>query len=220
MHWKQLVDRCGLYVEANRRLLLNLLYEAEEEMSKQCNIYEESVVINVSNQIIDNWGGDVLPLPYTEGWIGDGQVDMLGGGVTTEGATSYFVAPIQILVNGNQIKSIHEDEFVFKADNTKYKGTPKGYSIKNKYLNFSHILNLDDKVKIIYYGMVADHDEISPRISSIYHKELCYYACYMSQIKDKPDVASVFLNLWNESLLDIRNKEGSRDAVYTVKEVI
>ena len=41
MNWKQLVDRCGLFVNANSRLLLNLLYEAEEELTKECLLYED-----------------------------------------------------------------------------------------------------------------------------------------------------------------------------------
>ncbi len=215
MNWKQLVDRCGLFVDANRRLLLNLLYEAEEELTRNCHIYEESITYTIGNEFIDTYGGDKLPLPYTEGWVGNVWV-----GDVSSIPTSHFVAPIQVIVNGNKIKAMNEDEFYFNNDGTKHKGVPIGYSVYNNQLNFSHILKLSDKIKLIYYGMVADHSDLEPKIPTIYHKELCNYACYMSQIKDKPDVASVFKNLWEQSILDIRNKEGNRDATYTIKEVI
>ena len=215
MNWKHLVDRCGLFVDANRRLLLNLLYEAEEEMTKNCHIYEEKITYTISLSMITEYGGDIIPLPYTEGWI-----DNIWIGSSDPVPTSHFVAPIQILVNGNKLKAMHEDEFYFNNDGTKHQGSPIGYSIQNNFLNFSHILRQNDKVTVIYYGMVSDHGDLKPKIASIYHKDLCNYACYMSQMKDNPDVASVYLQLWQQSLLDIKNKEGNRDAVYSIKEEI
>tara|TARA_R100001443_G_scaffold19178_1_gene30557 strand:+ start:3020 stop:3625 length:606 start_codon:yes stop_codon:yes gene_type:complete len=201
MNWKQLVDRCGLFVDANSRLLLNLLYEAEEELTKECLIYEDEFTKTLASE------SSYVYLPDI-----DSEDTSLNG--------SSFVAPIQVIVNGNKIKAMHEDEFYYQNDGSLHKGSPSGYSIKNKTINFSHILKASDVVKVLYYGMVRDHTDISPKIPTIYHRELCNYACYMSQIKDSPDVASVFANLWVQSLEKVKNSEGNRDMVYSVREEI
>jgi len=201
MNWRQLVDRCGLFVDANNRLLLNLLYEAEEVLTQECMLYEDEFTETLASE------SDTVDLPDIDS-------------IKTSLQGSSFVAPIQVIVNGNKIKAMHEDEFYFQNNGTKHKGSPIGYSIKNKQINFSHILKASDVVKVLYYGMVRDHSGISPKIPTIYHRELCYYACYMSQIKDNADIASTFLNLWTQSIEKIKNSEGNRDMVYSIKEEI
>jgi len=201
MNWKQLVDRCGLFVNANSRLLLNLLYEAEEELTKECLLYEDEFTHTLQSE------SSTINLP-----------DIDSTEPSLKGST--FVAPIQVIVNGTKIKAMHEDEFYYQKNGSLHKGSPIGYSIKNKTINFSHILKVSDVVKVLYYGMVRDHTDISPKIPTVYHRDLCNYACYMSQIKDNPDISSVFLNLWTQTIEKVKNAEGNRDQVYSIREEI
>ena len=57
MNWTKLVDRCTLMVDANKNLILNLLYEAEEELTRVCNVYEDEFIKTITVE------SDVLDLP-------------------------------------------------------------------------------------------------------------------------------------------------------------
>ena len=43
MFWSKLVDRCELLVSSDRGLLLSLLYEAEEELTRECDVVEDRI---------------------------------------------------------------------------------------------------------------------------------------------------------------------------------
>ena len=197
MNWTKLVDRCELMVESDRTLLLNLLYEAEEELTRSVDLYEDKFTSTLASET------DSVALP-------------------SEGDATYslFRSPIVVLHNGVKLKAMHEYDFYFKSDNTKHAGTPIGYSIKNNTINLSHKAKIGDKITVIYYGIVNVHIGVSPSIPEQYHKDLCYYACYIAQLKRAPEVASAYMQLWLETIKNIKIEEGRRDIVYTIREEI
>ena len=40
MTWEKLADRCNLFIDADKNLLINLLREAEVELTRKVNILE------------------------------------------------------------------------------------------------------------------------------------------------------------------------------------
>ena len=197
MNWTKLVDRCTLMVDANKNLILNLLYEAEEELTRVCNVYEDEFIKTITVE------SDVLDLPEE-----------------TDGTNSFYKKALVVLHNGVKLKAMHEYDFYYQTDNTKHAGTPIGYAIFNNKINFSHKLRVNDKVKVIYYGIVYDHTDYEPKIPSLYHKDLCHYACFMATIKDNPAVASSFMQLWNTSVSNITLDEADRELIYTIREEV
>ncbi|QDP58006.1 MAG: hypothetical protein Tp1124DCM412261_39 [Prokaryotic dsDNA virus sp.] len=206
MNWKKLVDRCSLFVDGNRNLLLNLLHEAEEELTRSCNIFEDfkEYTIDATNQ-------NVISLPSENESMNDDLSQHQG---------SVFKKAIVVLHNGLKLKAMHEYDFTYDSTNSRYNGTPIGYSIKNDILNLSHIPRIGDKIKIVYYGIVYDHEGLEPSIPIQFHKDLCHYACFMATIKTNPNLASVHMQLWTDTMNRVSVEEGDRDLVYTVREEI
>ncbi len=199
MQWSKLVDKAELMVNADRALLVNLMYEAEQELCREVNLIEELVV-------------------YT-GITNTNTFDLPGAGSKIN--SHAFKSMKTVLVNGKKIKPMFEEDFYYKNDNTVHDGTPVGYAINNESLIFSHNLRTGDSLRVKYVAVPTEYTLNSiPSIPEIYHKDLVYYACHIATLKDDPNASASFLNLWNRAIEKIKNQEGDRDMVNRVREVI
>lgn len=210
MNWKKLVDRCEIICDSDRGLLKSLLFEAEEELCREVDVYEDTVEFNITTNTAHN---HYVYLPGTD-------KDNLVSSSSTESMTlySHFKKEISVIYNGQKLKPMFESDFTYKQDGKLHSGTPIGYAISNDKLLFSHHAP-SKNLSINYYG-VPRNKGVSPSIPEIYHKDLVYYACHIATMKTNPNASASFLNLWNIAIEKIKNQEGDREMINSVREVI
>jgi len=126
MTFKQLVDRCKLFVDGTGSLLEELLREAEMELSKECNIYE------------DNWEY------FTP--IGTSSIPFVA-------LPSNFKEMIGVWYNGNLLDMCEESQIYRNTDNDVLDGSPSKYYIRNDRLYFDKNLSQSGKILIRYYAI-------------------------------------------------------------------
>ena len=182
MFWSKLVDRCELLVSSDRGLLLSLLYEAEEELTRECDVVEDRIEYTFTGSESNLMGiKGVVALPNRI------QSENLGTPSYYNFSFSIVKKIIKVSINGQDLSPSFETDF-----------------------------NLDNSND----GYVDQHQSSSPIISDIYHKDLVYYACYISTIKSNPSEAQGFKALWDDSIRKIKNQEGDREMIANIREVI
>lgn len=105
MSWDRLADRCQLFTDTNKGMLIELLKEAEEELARKVNIFEQSWNYSIP---FDS-RGDTIQLP--------------------DGATRVR----SIRYNGNLLTPLDDSEFVYNSNNSIDDGTPSSYFVKKGY---------------------------------------------------------------------------------------
>ena len=203
MTFDKLADRCLLFVDTEKNLLIELLKEAEIEMSRKCNIFENSRGYYTlgTNNIFQ------LPSDYKQMILAKWK--------------NYKLLPI------------HEDEVDYDTDGNIKSGTPSGYFIRNNDLHLNYIPELSTTVKrlnISYYGVVDNTQPLTtvddvfvveePMIPDAYHRDLCDYAIAIAAAKSLPDLHTKHWNMWNSNLLNIQNEDADRELVHSIKEDI
>ena len=213
MTWNELIDRCELFCDAPRNLLKNLLLEAEEEMTRTCNIYEETVKMNTSD-VYDN----------TEQESGGMGIHYPTYICQFKKSSSIYKKMILAMWKGHKLKALDDVDIFYDNDGEPYSGEPHGYCIKNNAL----VLDKDPGVttgqylQLKYYAMIKNEINISdnPKINEMYHRDLCDYAIYMATVKDNPTLSANHLQIWMARLEMINSQEGDRELTYTIREEI
>ena len=195
MNWTKLADRCKLFIDGNEQLLINLLKEAEVELTRKVNLLENEYTVTALNTV------KIYSLPDD------------------------YKSMISVLVEGQHKRPMIDDEFFYDNDNNLYTGTPSGYTIRNNNIIFSQIPNTGDKIKLIYnsLGQVNKKEDPSssgPKIQEIYHKDLCNYAIAIASAKEMPTMYDKFWQLWLVSIEEIKNEVADRELLYNMKEEI
>jgi len=214
MTWDELTDRCQLYCDAPRNLLKKLLQEAEEELTRNCDIYE---VVKAFDTKVEY---DNRHLPYN--------TDSQGIKYDTNEVFLYdknhqYKKMIVATWKGRKLKPVDELESHYDSDNKVYTGEPTGYWIHND----SVVLNKDpgattSKLLIKYYAMIKNNnytDEL-PLINPMYHKDLCDYAISVATAKENPQLSVGHFNLWMSRIELIKTQEGDRELNPTIREEI
>jgi len=128
--WNKLADRCRLFTDRPRALLIELLKEAEEELVRKCDILEETHTFTAKLIGGTNSNYDVLPNNYKK--------------------------EIAVFHKGVKLNKIAQEEIVLNTLNTIYTGTPTSYWIEGNKINFNKIPSSGDKFKIYYYANISD----------------------------------------------------------------
>ena len=195
MTWEKLADRCNLFIDADKNLLINLLREAEVELTRKVNILENEYSVTALT------------------------------GVKFYALPDDYKSMITVLVEGDHKRPMTDDEFFYDTDNQLHTGTPSGYSIRGNNIFFSQRPNKGDKIKIVYNSLAqVDKDskphQSSPVIPTVYHKDLCNYAISIAAAKEMPTMYDKHWNLWLISIEDVKNEIADRELLYNMKEEI
>ena len=206
MTFDKLADRCLLFVDAEKNTLIELLKEAEIEMSRKCNIYENS------QGYYDTGITNIYELPK------DYKQMILGR------------------FENYKLNSIHEDEVGYDSDGSIRSGTPTGYFIRNNFLHLNHkpsAHSTSQRLQISYYAVIDNaHPQVTttgtgemsyvndPEISEIYHRDLCDYAIAIASAKKLPDLHMKHWGMWMQNLQSITNEDADRELVHSIKEII
>ena len=192
MTFDKLADRCLLFVEERKQMVVALLKEAELEMSRKCNMYEDTrsytadgsasygLPTNYKQVIILTFKGEKLQS------IGEDDISYSSdGSVQTGEPTGYFI----------RNNAFHLDYI------------PSSGSIKLSY--YGTLDNAQDTA--------ADP---SPIVPDMYHRDLCNYAIAISAAKDNPTLHDKHWALWQQNLQEIINEDANRELVHQIKSEI
>ena len=128
MTFKQLVDRCKLFVDGTGSLLEELLREAEMDLCRECNIYE------------DEW-------TYTTPIKGS------GASFSYIGIPNNFKEVIGVWYNGELLEMCEETSIYRDNDNKVLEGSPSKYYIRNERMYFDKALSQTGKLLFRYYAI-------------------------------------------------------------------
>ena len=192
MTFDKLADRCLLFVEERKQMLIALLKEAELEMTRKCNMYEDTRTFTCD-------------------------------GSASYGLPSNYKQIIHLQHDGTTLMAVNENDISFNSSNDVESGIPTAYYIRN----FG--IHLDTKpssgsILLSYYGTVdglpATSTSPSPIIPEIYHRDLCDYAISIASAKASPDLHLKYLQMWNNSLNEIKGEDADRELVHSVRREV
>jgi hypothetical protein len=135
--WNKLADRCRLFTDRPRALLIELLKEAEEELVRKCDILEKE-------------------MDYTFPFYGD--LTSTGTSPESSDLNKYIVLPvdykkmIDVVYKGISLNKIDQTELFHKSDNSLNPGTPTSYYVRQNRIYFNKYPASDAKLKVYYYG--------------------------------------------------------------------
>lgn len=135
--WNKLADRCRLFTDRPRALLIELLKEAEEELVRKCDILEKE-------------------MDYTFPFYGD----LTSSGTSPESSdlNKYVVLPgdykkiIDVVYKGISLNKIDQTELFHRSDNSLNPGTPTSYYVRQNRIYFNKYPESNAKLKVYYYG--------------------------------------------------------------------
>ena len=192
MTFDVLADRCLLFVEERKQMLIALLKEAELEMTRKCNLFEDArqytcdgsesygLPSNYKQVILIQYDGTRL-MPITEDEISYDS----SGNVQSGDPSGYFV---------------------------RNNGFHLNYKATSGTLKLSYYGTVD--------GAQDPAADPSPVISVQYHRSLCDYAIAIAASKDNPGLYDKHWMLWNANLNEIINQDADRELVHTIKREI
>ena len=192
MTFDKLADRCLLFVEERKQMLIALLKEAELEMTRKCNMYEDTRTFTCD-------------------------------GSASYGLPSNYKQIIHLQHDGTTLMAVNENDISFNSSNDVESGIPTAYYIRN----FG--IHLDTKpssgsILLSYYGTVDGIQDTStspsPIIPEIYHRDLCDYAISIASAKASPDLHLKYLQMWNNSLNEIKGEDADRELVHSVRREV
>ena len=192
MTFDKLADRCLLFVEERKQMIIELLKEAELEMTRKCNMFEDNrdytadgsasygLPSNYKQVVLLTYKGDKLQS------ITEDEVDYDSDGTVTTGTpTGYFIRN-----NGFHLN---------------YK--PDSGAIKLSYYG-----TVD--------GVQDTASDPSPIVPDMYHRDLCNYAIAIASAKDNPGMHDKHWSLWMVNLKEIINEDADRELVHQIKSEI
>jgi len=192
MTFDKLADRCLLFVEERKQMVVALLKEAELEMSRKCNMYEDTrsytadgsasygLPTNYKQVIILTFKGEKLQSISEDDLSYDSD-----GSVQTGNPTGYFIRN-----NGFYLNYL-----------------PSSGAIKLSY--YGTLDNAQDTTT-----------DPSPVVPDMYHRDLCNYAIAIAAAKDNPPLHDKHWMMWQQSLKEIINEDANRELVHQVKSEI
>ena len=197
MTFDKLADRCLLFVDDDKALLIELIKEAERELTRHCNILEAETSYEVTG---------------------------LESGRFTLNST--FKQVILATFDGDKISLITEDEVSLEDDNTIRSGTPTAYYIRNNYL-FTNYAPTTGDLKVAFDGALSVNGGDSPSqgttnitIPEMFGNDLCNYAVAVSSAKLNPGMHDKHWMLWNQSIETITNQDADRELIHTIKREV
>ena len=192
MTFDVLADRCLLFIEERKQMLVALLKEAELEMTRKCNMYEDTREFtadgSASYGLPTNYK-QIIYLSYKGEKLQSTTEDQISydsnGDVQTGSPTGYFIRN-----NG------------FYLD----------YKPSSGKIRLSYYGTVD--------GAQDESADPSPIIPDMYHRDLCDYAIAIAAAKDNPDLHNKYLALWMNNINQIINEDANRELVHQIKSEV
>ena len=173
-------------------MLVALLKEAELELTRRCNMYEDTRTYSCDGS--ESYG---LPTNYKQiiflqhdGTklypLGEDEISYDSDGTISEGTPSgYFI----------RNNAYHLD-----------------YKTSSGTLRLSYYGTVDN--------IQDTSSDPSPIIPDLYHRDLCDYAIAIASAKDEPQIHDKYMIIWEKAVIDIMNKQADRELVNRIKEEI
>jgi len=192
MTFDKLADRCLLFVEERKQMIVELLKEAELEMTRKCNMYEDTRDITADGSA--SYG---LPSNYKQVII-----------ITFKGGRLHPISEDEIVYDSDGAVQAGNPTGYFIRNNGFYLDSkPSSGKIKLSYYG-----TLD--------GAQDTSSDPSPIIPDMYHRDLCNYAIAVASAKDNPQFHDKYWMLWQTSLNEIINEDADRELVHTIKREV
>jgi len=204
MTFDKLADRCLLFVDDDKALLIELIKEAERELTRSCNILEQT-------------------LTFTPNGTENGTFLLY----------STYKQIIHVKYNGTTLHPIQESEVAWESDNTVGDGTPTGYFIRNVKTTAGYVYLLTNQapssgsLQIVFDASLSPNGGDVPTqhitdlsIPEMYGNDLCNYAVAVSSAKLNPGMHDKHWMLWNQSIETITNQDADRELIHTIKREV
>ena len=192
MTFDNLADRCLLFVEERKQMIIELLKEAELEITRKCNMYEDTREFTCDGSA--SYG---LPSNYK-------QVIFLQ-------YDGYKLFPIQ-----EDDIAYGSDGQIEDGEPSGYFIRNNGFHLDQKptsgILRLSYYGTVD--------GVQDVATDPSPIIPTMYHRDLCNYAIAVASAKDNPAFYDKYWMLWQSSIDEIINQDADRELIHTIKREI
>ena len=192
MTFDKLADRCLLFVEERKQMIVALLKEAEWEFTRKCNMYEDTrdyacdgsvsygLPTNYKQVIFLQYNGKKL-VPVTEDEISYDS----DGTIQSGDPNGYFI---------------------------RNKGIHLNYKSSSGTLRLSYYGTVD--------GAQDPSSDPSPVITDMYHRDLCNYGIAISAAINNPGLHDKHWVMWQQSLEEIINQDADRELVHTIKREV
>ncbi len=192
MTFEKLKDRVLLFIEERPQMIIELLKEAEREMTRRCNMYEDTRVYTCDGS--ESYG---LPANYK-------QVIFL----QHDGYKLYPISEDEI--------GYDSDGNIEEGDPRGYFVRNNGFHLDQKptdgKLKLSYYGTVD--------GAQDTSSDPSPIIPEMYHRDLCDYAIAIASAKDDPAFYDKYWLMWEANIQKIINQDADRELIHTIKREI
>jgi len=173
-------------------MIVELLKEAELEMTRKCNMYEDTRDITADGSA--SYG---LPSNYKQVII-----------ITFKGGRLHPISEDEIAYDSDGAVQAGNPTGYFIRNNGFYLDSkPSSGKIKLSYYG-----TLD--------GAQDTSPDPSPVIPDMYHRDLCNYAIAVASAKDNPQFHDKYWMLWQTSLNEIINQDADRELIHTIKREV
>jgi hypothetical protein len=197
MTFDKLADRCLLFVDDDKAMLVELIKEAERELTRSCNILEQETAFTPTGS---------------------------ENGIFTLNTT--YKQVIEAKLNGYTLHPISEDEVAWKSDNTVESGDPTGYFVRNNKFH-TNLAPQDGDLNISFDATLSPNGGDDPSqhatdltIPEMYGNDLCNFAVAISSAKQNPGMHDKHWMLWSASIETITNQDADRELIHTIKREV
>jgi hypothetical protein len=192
MTFDKLADRCLLFIDERKSMIIELLKEAELELSRQCNLYEDTRMYDCDGS--ESYG---LPTNYK-------QIIFL----QHDGYKLYPVSEDDIRY-GSDGEIDEGDPRGYFVRNNGFHLDQKPTSGKLRLSYYGTVENAQDT-----------STDPSPIIPNMYHRDLCNYAIAIASAKNDPMLYDKHWMLWQVNVNNIINQDADRELIHTIKREI
>ena len=192
MTFDKLADRCLLFVDERKQMLIELLKEAELELTRKCNMYEDT-----RDYTADGSTSYGLPSNYKQIII-----------LTYKGDKLKSITENEILYENDGTIGTGTPAGYFIRNNGFYLDQlPSSGKIRISYYATAD-------------GSQDTTSDPSPIIPDMYHRDLCDYAIAIASAKDNPQMHDKHWGLWVRNINEITNEDANRELVHHIKSEI
>ena len=192
MTFDKLADRCLLFVEERKQMIIELLKEAELEISRKCHMFEDTRVYSCDGSTSYGLPGNYKQIIFLQ----------------YNGAKLFPAGEDEISYNSSGDIDSGEPSGYFIRNN----GIHVNYTSTTGKLKLSYYGTVD--------GAQDPTSDPSPIIPNMYHRDLCNYAIAISAAQDNPGLHDKHWVLWNESIREIVNQDADRELIHSVKREV
>jgi len=192
MTFDKLADRCLLFVDERKQMLIELLKEAELEMTRKCNMYEDTKTFTCDGS--ESYG---LPSNYK-------QVIH----IQHDGSSLVAVSESDVAFNSeNEVASGSPSAYYIRNFGIHLDTKPSTGKISLSY--YGTVDNIQDTTA-----------SPSPIIPELYHRDLCDYAISIAYAKTDPSSHLRYLQLWTNNLDEIKSEDADRELVHSIRREV